>query len=173
MSKETIAFIGIGVMGHSMAGHLLKAGYPLNVYNRTKSKADDLLEAGATWFDSPGQAAAQADITITIVGFPRDVEEVYLGEDGILAHADKGSLVIDMTTSSPALARRIATAAADKGIGSLDAPVSGGDLGARKARLSIMVGGKRADFDRAVPVFEIMGKNIVLQGQPDLGNSPR
>ncbi len=169
MSKETIAFIGIGVMGHSMAGHLLKAGYPLNVYNRTKSKADDLLEAGATWFDSPGQAAAQADITITIVGFPRDVEEVYLGEDGILAHADKGSLVIDMTTSSPALARRIATAAADKGIGSLDAPVSGGDLGARKARLSIMVGGKRADFDRAVPVFEIMGKNIVLQGPAGSG----
>ena len=164
MSKETIAFIGTGVMGQSMAGHLLNAGYPLNVYNRTKSKADDLLAAGATWFDNPGKAAAEADIIISIVGFPRDVEEVYFGAEGILAHTPSGSLVIDMTTSSPTLAKRIAETAAEKGIGALDAPVSGGDLGARKAMLSIMVGGDRKDFDRAMPIFQIMGKNIVLQG---------
>ncbi len=169
MSKETIAFIGTGVMGRSMAGHLLKAGYPVNVYNRTKSRTDELVAAGATWCDSPGAAATEADIIITIVGFPKDVEEVYLGENGILAHASSGSLVIDMTTSSPALAKKIAEAAQGKEIGSLDAPVSGGDLGAKEARLSIMVGGSQGDFDRALPVFEIMGKNIQLQGPAGSG----
>ncbi|MCZ6673373.1 MAG: NAD(P)-dependent oxidoreductase, partial [Verrucomicrobia bacterium] len=169
MSKETIAFIGTGVMGRSMAGHLLNAGYPINVYNRTKSKTDELVADGATWCDSPGEAAAAADLIITIVGFPKDVEEVYLSEDGILANAKPGSLVIDMTTSSPALAKKIASAARDKGIGALDAPVSGGDLGAREARLSIMVGGSQEDFDRASPAFEIMGKNIQLQGESGSG----
>lgn len=169
MSKETIAFIGTGVMGRSMAGHLLNAGYPLNVYNRTKSKTDELVAAGATWCDTPGAAAAGADIIITIVGFPKDVEEVYLGDDGILANAKSGSLFIDMTTSSPALAKKIAEVAEGKGIGSLDAPVSGGDLGAKEARLSIMVGGSQADFDRALPAFEIMGKNIQLQGPAGSG----
>jgi 3-hydroxyisobutyrate dehydrogenase len=169
MSKETIAFIGTGVMGRSMAGHLLNAGYPLNVYNRTKSKTDELVAAGATWCDTPGAAAAGADIIITIVGFPKDVEEVYLGDDGILANAKSGSLLIDMTTSSPALAKKIAEVAEGKGIGSLDAPVSGGDLGAKEARLSIMVGGSQADFDRALPAFEIMGKNIQLQGPAGSG----
>ena len=169
MSKETIAFIGTGVMGHSMAGHLLKAGYPLNVYNRTKSKTDDLVSDGATWCDSPGAAAEGADIIITIVGFPKDVEEVYLGENGILANAKSGSLVIDMTTSSPTLAKKIAAAASEQQIGSLDAPVSGGDLGAKEARLSIMVGGNQEDFDRALPAFEVMGKNIQLQGPAGSG----
>jgi len=169
MSKETIAFIGTGVMGRSMAGHLLNAGYPLNVYNRTKSKTDELVAAGANWCDTPGSASAEADIIITIVGFPKDVEEVYLGEDGILANAKSGSLFIDMTTSSPALAKKIAEAAQGKGIGSLDAPVSGGDLGAKEARLSIMVGGSQEDFDRALPAFEIMGKNIQLQGPAGSG----
>lgn len=169
MSKETIAFIGTGVMGRSMAGHLLKAGYPLKVYNRTQSKTDDLVADGAVWCDTPGAAAAEADIIITIVGFPKDVEEVYLGEDGILANAQSGSLVIDMTTSSPTLAKKIAESASEKGIGSLDAPVSGGDLGAREARLSIMVGGSQEDFDRAQPAFEIMGKNIQLQGPAGSG----
>ena len=169
MSKETIAFIGTGVMGRSMAGHLLNAGYPLNVYNRTKSKTDDLVASGATWCDTPGAAAANADIIITIVGFPKDVEEVYLGEGGILDSAKSGSLIIDMTTSSPMLAKQIAEAAKDKGIGSLDAPVSGGDLGANEARLSIMVGGSQEDFDRALPAFEIMGKNIQLQGAAGSG----
>ncbi|QXD23641.1 NAD(P)-dependent oxidoreductase [Opitutia bacterium ISCC 51] len=169
MSKETIAFIGTGVMGRSMAGHLLNAGYPLNVYNRTKSKTDELVAAGATWCDTPSAASAGADIIITIVGFPKDVEEVYLGDDGILANAKSGSLFIDMTTSSPALAKKIAETAEGKGIGSLDAPVSGGDLGAKEARLSIMVGGSQADFDRALPAFEIMGKNIQLQGPAGSG----
>jgi 3-hydroxyisobutyrate dehydrogenase len=169
MSKETIAFIGTGVMGRSMAGHLLNAGYPVNVYNRTKSKTDDLVAAGANWCDSPGAAAAGAKIIITIVGFPKDVEEVYLSADGILANAQSGSLVIDMTTSSPALAKQIAAAAKEKGIGALDAPVSGGDLGAKEARLSIMVGGAQEDFDRALPAFEIMGKNIQLQGEAGAG----
>jgi 3-hydroxyisobutyrate dehydrogenase len=169
MSKETIAFIGTGVMGRSMAGHLLTAVYPVNVYNRTKSKTDDLVKAGASWSDTPGAASSNADIIITIVGFPKDVEEVYLGEDGILANAKSGSLVIDMTTSSPMLAKKIAAAAAGKGIGSLDAPVSGGDLGAKEARLSIMVGGSQEDFDRALPAFEIMGKNIQRQGEAGAG----
>lgn len=169
MSKETIAFIGTGVMGHSMAGHLLNAGYPLNVYNRTQSKTDDLVASGAIWCDTPGAAADGADIIITIVGFPKDVEQVYLGDDGILANAKSGSLVIDMTTSSPALAKKIAAVAESKGIGALDAPVSGGDLGAKEARLSIMVGGSQADFDRASAAFEIMGKNIQLQGPAGSG----
>lgn len=169
MSQETIAFIGTGVMGRSMATHLLNAGYPVNVFNRTKAKTDDLVAAGATWYDSPGAAAADADLIITVVGFPKDVEEVYLGGGGIVENAKSGSLVIDMTTSSPDLAKKIATIAAEKGIGALDAPVSGGDLGAKEARLSIMVGGEESDFERALPTFEIMGKNIQLQGKSGAG----
>lgn len=169
MSKEKIAFIGIGVMGKSMAGHLLEAGYPLTVYNRTKSKADDLVSRGANWAESPSKAASGADIVITIVGFPIDVEETYFGADGIFESMRPGGVVIDMTTSSPALAKRIAAAASEKGIGALDAPVSGGDLGAKEARLSIMVGGDEASFERARPLFEIMGKNIQLQGAAGAG----
>ena len=169
MSKERIAFIGIGVMGKSMAGHLLEAGYPLTVYNRTQSKADDLVARGATWADSPAASAESADVVITIVGFPADVEETYFGDSGVFNTIKTGALVIDMTTSSPLLAKRIAEAASEKGVGSLDAPVSGGDLGAREARLSIMIGGERSDFDRAQPLFEIMGKNIQLQGPAGSG----
>lgn len=169
MSKERIAFIGIGVMGKSMAGHLLDAGYPLTVYNRTQSKADDLVARGATWANSPADAAAEADVVITIVGFPTDVEETYFGDSGVFKTIQSGALVIDMTTSSPLLAKRIAEAAAEKGICALDAPVSGGDLGAREARLSIMIGGEQSDFDRARPLFDIMGKNIQLQGPAGSG----
>ncbi len=169
MSKEKVAFIGIGVMGKSMAGHLLEAGYPVSVYNRTKSKADDLVARGATWADSPAAASADADIVITIVGFPADVEETYFGSEGIFQTMQPGGLVIDMTTSSPILAKRIASVASEKGIGALDAPVSGGDLGAKEARLSIMVGGDEASFERANPLFEIMGKNIQLQGTAGAG----
>lgn len=169
MSKERVAFIGTGVMGRSMAGHLLEAGYSVSVYNRTKSKAEDLVAGGATWKDTPAEASADADIVITIVGFPKDVEETYFGGEGIFKTLKEGSLVIDMTTSSPALAKRIAEEGASRGIGSLDAPVSGGDLGAREARLSIMVGGERNDFDRALPLFEAMGKIIVLQGPAGAG----
>ena len=169
MSKERIAFIGIGVMGKSMAGHLLDAGYPLTVFNRTRSKADDLVARGASWADSPASAAENADVVITIVGFPADVEETYFGDSGIFKTIKSGTLIIDMTTSSPLLAKRIAEAASEKGIGALDAPVSGGDLGAREARLSIMIGGAQSDFDRARPLFEIMGKNIQLQGPAGSG----
>lgn len=160
-------------MGQSMASHLLFAGYALNVYNRTKSKTAELISQGAIWHETPASASADADIIITIVGFPKDVEAVYLGQDGILASARSGALVIDMTTSSPMLAQEIARAAREKGIGSLDAPVSGGDLGAREARLSIMVGGSVADFTRARPVFELMGKNIQRQGDSGAGQSTK
>ncbi len=152
-----------------MAGHLLAAGYPVCVYNRTRSKADGLLEAGAVWKDSPYEAASGADIVITIVGYPSDVEAVYLGERGIVSALAEGAMAIDMTTSSPLLARKIAEVAARRGIGILDAPVSGGDLGAREARLSIMVGGERSAFEKALPVLQVMGKNIVYQGAAGAG----
>lgn len=165
----SIAFIGTGVMGRSMAGHLQKAGHPLHVYNRTKEKAQALIDAGATWHDSPGSAAAQADVVITIVGFPNDVEHVYLGAGGIIERAKAGALLIDMTTSSPLLAQRIAEAAAKRGLSALDAPVSGGDVGAREARLVIMVGGDEAAFLRAKPLLERMGRNIARHGGPGAG----
>ena len=167
--KAVIGFVGIGVMGRSMAGHLLTAGHAVHVYNRTKEKAQELVDRGATWQDSGGDVAANVDVTITIVGFPQDVEAVYLGDGGILARAKAGSTVIDMTTSSPNLAKRIYEAAKAKGIAAIDAPVSGGDIGAREARLSIMVGGDTAAFENVKPIFEIMGKNIVLQGGAGAG----
>jgi 3-hydroxyisobutyrate dehydrogenase len=152
-----------------MAGHLQKAGHTLHVHNRTKTKAQALLEAGATWHDTPGSAAAHADFVITIVGYPRDVEETYFGPAGVLAHARTGAVLIDMTTSSPALARRIAEAATAKQLAALDAPVTGGDVGAREARLSIMVGGAEPAFARARPLFEAMGKIIVFHGAAGSG----
>lgn len=166
---ETIGFIGIGVMGRSMAGHLLKGGHVLNIYNRTKSKTDALVEEGATWKDTPGQVAAASDVTITIVGFPEDVESVYLGDGGIIDNAKEGALIIDMTTSSPVLAQRIFGVAKEKEVSALDAPVSGGDIGAREARLSIMVGGDQEAFDRAKPIFDLMGANIMLMGGAGAG----
>ena len=165
---KTIGFIGLGIMGQSMAGHLLAGGFGLNVYNRTKSKADGLVNRGATWFDTPGEVAAHSDLVITIVGFPRDVEEVYFGPQGIIAHA-KNAILVDMTTSSPSLARDIAQEAAKKGLGALDAPVSGGDVGARDAKLTIMVGGSQEVFDQALPVLRLMGTSIILQGSAGMG----
>jgi 3-hydroxyisobutyrate dehydrogenase len=156
-------------MGRSMAGHLRDAGHELHVFNRTREKAKPLLDSGAAWHDSAGEAAAHAEIVITMLGFPRDVEESYLGKGGILERARKGALLVDMTTSSPELARRIAAAAAEKGLSALDAPVSGGDIGAREARLVIMVGGDPGTFDRAQPVFSVIGKNIALQGPAGAG----
>jgi 3-hydroxyisobutyrate dehydrogenase len=164
-----IAFVGTGVMGRSMAGHLLHAGHPLHVHTRSKERASELLEAGATWHDSPGSAAAASEVVISIVGFPADVESVYLGENGIVAYANAGATLIDMTTSSPALAVKISEQAAAKGVDALDAPVSGGDVGAREARLSIMVGGDQEIFEKTRPVFERMGKNIVYQGPAGSG----
>ncbi|MGH7996999.1 MAG: NAD(P)-dependent oxidoreductase [Opitutaceae bacterium] len=164
-----IAFIGTGVMGRGMAGHLQNAGHRLHVHNRTREKARALIESGACWHDSAVAAAAEASVVITMLGFPMDVEEVYLGEGGVIARAKAGALVIDMTTSSPVLARHIAAAAGKRGLQALDAPVSGGDVGAREARLVIMAGGERAAFERAKPLFELMGANIALLGGPGAG----
>jgi 3-hydroxyisobutyrate dehydrogenase len=164
-----IGFIGTGVMGQSMVKNLMNAGYKLHVYSRTKSKTDQLVEAGAVWQETPGALAREVDVVITMVGFPNDVEEVYLGEQGILRHAQSGTYLIDMTTSSPSLAKKIEQEAKKVQCYSLDAPVSGGDVGAREARLSIMVGGEQDVFDAVLPVFEVMGKNIVYQGQAGAG----
>jgi 3-hydroxyisobutyrate dehydrogenase len=164
-----IGFIGTGVMGNSMALNLMKAGYQLNIFTRTISKAAALINAGAAWMDSIGQVAAATDVIITMVGYPRDVEEIYLGENGIIENAQAGSVVIDMTTSSPQLAQSIHEQARAKNIFALDAPVSGGDIGAREGQLSIMVGGDAEAFERVQPVLAAMGKNIVLQGAAGAG----
>ena len=169
MSDVKIGWVGTGVMGASMCGHLLAAGHPVSVYTRSKEKATDLISRGATWVASPAEAAANSDVTFAIVGFPSDVREVFLGDNGIVAGATDGSLIIDMTTSEPSLAVEIADAARAKGVGSIDAPVSGGDVGAKNAALSIMVGGDEEDVARARPLFELMGKAIVLQGGPGAG----
>ena len=169
MSKPTIAFIGTGVMGQSMAGHILDAGYPLIVHNRSRTKAEDLIARGAKWAENSGEAAAAAGIVCTIVGFPNDVEEIYFGNSGILANTAAGTVLIDMTTSRPDLAIRIAEAAAAREALALDAPVSGGDVGARNGTLSIMVGGPREAYDQVSPIFELMGSNIVFQGGPGAG----
>ncbi|HEY0809158.1 MAG TPA: NAD(P)-dependent oxidoreductase, partial [Longimicrobiales bacterium] len=167
--KNAIGFIGLGVMGRSMARHILNAGHDLLVYNRTRARADELVQQGARWTDSPRDVASAVDVVITMVGYPRDVEQVYFGTDGLVENAKRGALLIDMTTSTPALAQRIATAAAQRGLAALDAPVSGGDIGAREARLTILVGGERAAFDRALPIFQVMGKTINLMGAAGAG----
>jgi len=164
-----LAFIGLGVMGGSMAGHLLAAGHPLTVYTRSAARAAPLVAAGARLADSAAEAVRGAAATISIVGFPQDVRQVYLGPEGVVAAAEPGSLLIDMTTSSPSLAREIAAAAAARGIAALDAPVSGGDIGARNASLSIMVGGEAEAFARARPLLERMGRTLVYQGPAGAG----
>ncbi len=164
-AQETvIGFIGLGVMGKSMATHLLQNGYRLNVYTRTKEKAADVLEQGALWQENPALLAAASDVVITMVGYPRDVEQVYFGEQGLLQNCRPSAVVIDMTTSSPELAVHIYEAAKEKGIQAVDAPVSGGDIGARQGTLSIMVGCDGDVFARILPIFQCMGKNIVHQG---------
>ncbi|GAB3652902.1 NAD(P)-dependent oxidoreductase [Ramlibacter alkalitolerans] len=167
-SPARIGFVGFGIMGQSMAGHLLAAGHPLRVYNRSADKARALVGRGAVWCDTPGAVAAGSDVVITMVGYPRDVEEVWLGAEGVLTRA-RGALLIDMTTSSPELAQRLAREAAARGCRALDAPVSGGDLGAREARLSIMVGGDTEAFAQALPVLQRMGKTIVHTGGAGTG----
>jgi 3-hydroxyisobutyrate dehydrogenase len=166
---ERVGFIGTGVMGASMAGHLLAAGYPLSVYNRTRERTAPLLVAGAEWCDGPAAVAEQSDVVVTIVGYPEDVEAVYLGEGGLLAAMAPGTAAVDMTTSRPDLATRIAAAGARRGIAVLDAPVSGGDTGARNATLSIMVGGEPDAFAVVKPLFDVMGSTVVLQGGPGAG----
>lgn len=167
--QTRIGWIGTGVMGVSMCGHLLDRGHPIIVYNRTKARAQSLVDRGATWADSPKKVAEQSDVVFTMVGFPRDVREVYFGRDGALEGTRRGSVVVDMTTTQPTLAREIEAAAREKGILSLDAPVSGGDVGAQNATLSIMVGGDEVAFRAVRPLFEAMGRNIVYQGPAGAG----
>lgn len=166
---HAIGFIGLGVMGASMAGHLLTAGYRVHVSTRRRAKAQAVLDQGAIWHDTPAEVGAAVDVACTMVGLPSDVEQVWLGPGGLLAHLRPGALGIDFTTSSPALAERLAAAGAARDIALLDAPVSGGDNGARAATLSIMVGGDPAAVARAQPLLAIVGKTIVHQGPPGSG----
>jgi len=171
ISPETtrVGWIGTGVMGLSMCGHILAKGYAVNVFSRTKEKARPLLVKGAKWSDSPKAVAESSDVAFTMVGFPADVREVYLGPNGVLACTRVGTIVVDMTTTEPSLAREIYHAAKARGVHAVDAPVSGGDVGAREARLSIMVGGDPEPVAALAPLFEVMGKTIVRQGGPGAG----
>ena len=169
MAETRVGWIGIGVMGSPMCGHLLKAGYPVALTTRTREKAADLLSAGAAWCATAKETAARSDVVFSMVGFPSEVEQVYFGSDGILAGVRAGSLVVDMSTSDPSMAIRIAEAARALSVSSLDAPVSGGDVGAREARLAIMVGGEKQAFERALPLFQKLGETIALMGGPGAG----
>ena len=169
MDGKRIGFIGLGVMGTSMAAHLMAAGHSLTVFNRTREKAEGLIKRGAQWADTPGAVAAASDILISMVGYPHDVEKIYFGEGGILSAMKAGGYVVDMTTSSPKLARRLYEAAKEREIASLDAPVSGGDIGARNASLVVMVGGDRGAFDAVKPIFELLGRTIRYFGPAGSG----
>ncbi len=164
-----VGWIGTGVMGSSMCGHLLARGYAVTLHTRTRARAEPLLGRGAAWADSPRAVAAASDVIFTMVGFPRDVRACVLGDDGALAGARPGAVLVDMSTSEPALAREIAEAAAKRDVHALDAPVSGGDVGAREARLSIMVGGDQATLEAVRPLLDVMGRTVVLQGGPGAG----
>lgn len=169
IASKRIGWIGTGVMGKSMCNHLIKYGYTAFVYNRSPEKTKELTDLGATLCSSPAEVAVNSDVVFTIVGFPQDVEEVILGENGVLANAKEGTIVVDMTTSTPSLAKRIAEAAATKNMAALDAPVSGGDLGAREGTLAIMVGGDSETYEAILPFFEVMGKNIHRMGEAGAG----
>jgi 3-hydroxyisobutyrate dehydrogenase len=156
-------------MGLSMCGHVLARGHAVTLFTRTKSRAQPLLDRGAEWVDSPAAVAARSDVVVTMVGFPADVREVYLGERGLLASTQPGAVLVDMTTTRPSLAVEIAEAARSRGAFAVDAPVSGGDVGARNATLSIMIGGDQAAVGAVRPLFDILGKNIVHQGGPGAG----
>jgi 3-hydroxyisobutyrate dehydrogenase len=170
VNKNTrIGWVGTGVMGASMVAHLHRAGYACTIYTRTKEKAKPLLDQGLQWAESPGEVARQSDIIFTIVGFPEDVREVFLNQGGIIESANPGSILVDMTTTEPSLAVEIYQAAQKRGIQSIDAPVSGGDVGAKNAALSIMVGGDKEAVDNVLPLLELMGKNIVYQGPAGSG----
>lgn len=167
--KEKIGFIGLGVMGKELVRNLMKAGYAVYVYTRTKQKAEDIIVEGAKWRETPKEVAKSAEIIITMVGYPQDVEAVYFGDDGIIAGANKKTITIDMTTSTPTLAKKIYTKAKQCGFKALDAPVSGGDIGAKNGTLSIMVGGEQETYDAVYPIFKVMGENIVYQGEAGAG----
>ncbi len=167
--KTTIGWIGTGVMGAAMSSRIQAKGYPVVVYNRTKAKAQALLDEGATWADSPAEVASQAKVIFTIVGFPQDVKDVYLSEQGILSTIKAGSITVDMTTTVPSLSQEIYRQAKEKNVSSVDAPVSGGDVGAKKGTLSVMVGGDEATVQQIMPLLEVMGGNIVYQGKAGAG----
>ncbi len=164
-----LGFIGTGVMGAAMAGHLLAGGHELFVYNRTKSKTDALVANGAKWVETPAKVAEQADVIFSMVGYPTDVEEIYFGETGVFSTLTAGKTVVDMTTSTPTLAAKIAVTAKNLGATGLDAPVSGGDVGAKNAALTIMVGGDKAAYDKLLPLFKLMGTSIHLFGEAGKG----
>jgi 3-hydroxyisobutyrate dehydrogenase len=168
-SPADVGWIGLGVMGTSMCGHLLDAGHRVTVHTRARGRAAALTERGATWAPTPRDVAARSDVTFSIVGFPADVREVLLGPEGALLGARPGSVLVDMTTSEPALAQEIHSLAAEVGVDALDAPVSGGDVGARNGTLSIMVGGDTDALARVSPLLEAMGESIVHQGGPGAG----
>jgi 3-hydroxyisobutyrate dehydrogenase len=168
-----IGWIGTGVMGASMCGHLLTAGYRVTIHSRTKSKAQPLLNRGAQWAESPRAVAAQSEALFTMVGFPQDVRQVYFGTDGILSGAGAGTIFIDMTTTQPSLSREIAVTASTKDLSAIDAPVSGGDGGAKNAALSIMIGGDATSVQAVMPLFELLGKKIVHQGGPGSGQQAK
>ena len=172
-ANRTIGWIGAGVMGSSMCGHLLTAGYRVTVHSRTKSKAQPLLDRGAQWAEHPRAVAIDSDVLFTMVGFPQDVRQVYFDETGILAGARAGMILIDMTTTQPALSREIAVAASAKGLAAINAPVSGGDIGAKNAALSIMIGGNTTSVQAVMPLFELLGKKIVHQGGPGTGQQTK
>lgn len=171
LSKENIqiGFVGTGVMGKSMAKNLMNSGFSVTVYNRTKKSAEELVRLGAHWAETVSEVASKCDVVITMVGYPKDVEEVYFSEGGLIPNAKAGSILIDMTTSSPILAKKIFDKAQAKGLKALDAPVSGGDIGARDAKLVIMVGGECKVFEEIMPIFQAMGTNIILQGPAGSG----
>jgi 3-hydroxyisobutyrate dehydrogenase len=164
-----IGWIGTGVMGKSMCGHLIAAGFPMTVYSRTREKAEAVLAAGASWAATPADVAARSDVVFSMVGFPQDVRDVYFSETGVLKGAQPGALLVDMTTTEPTLAQEIHARAVERGCNAVDAPVSGGDVGARNQTLSIMIGGEDEAVGSVMPLFEILGKNIVHQGGPGAG----
>ena len=167
--KTQIGWIGTGVMGRWMCQHAISKGFKATVYNRTRDKAQPLIDLGAVFADSPKAVAERSDVVFAIVGYPKDVREVFLGADGALAGSRPGTILVDMTTSEPSLAKQIYEAAKAKGVLALDAPVSGGDVGAKNATLSIMIGGDKELVDAVTPLFEAMGKTIVHQGGPGAG----
>ncbi|MDZ4853768.1 MAG: NAD(P)-dependent oxidoreductase [Nitrospirota bacterium] len=168
-----IGWIGAGVMGSSMCGHLIAAGYRVTVHSRTRSKAQPLLDHGAQWAESPSAVAAESEVLFTMVGFPQDVRQVYFGTDGVFSGSRAGTILIDMTTTQSSLSRDIAAAASAKGLSAIDAPVSGGDVGAKNAALSIMAGGDATSVQAVMPLFELLGKKIVHQGGPGTGQQAK
>lgn len=166
---KNIGFIGVGIMGKPMVRNLMRAGYELTIYARTQSRVQDVIEEGAVFRESVAECVKGQDVVVTMVGFPKDVEEIYFGKEGILENAGQGTYLIDMTTTSPELEGRIAETAKERGLHFLDAPVTGGDFGAKSGTLSILVGGEKKAYEYCMPVFEVLGNNIEYFGRAGMG----